>query len=157
MQFVCTSILTVIISVIDCAQPLTVIPIKLQPFGCNQAVIGRIYLQCIPQSFKCQYCGKCFSRKDTRKDHLQTFHNVKKSASFSCSICGEKCVNKSRLKQHFQKHLEEKDKECPLCHKAYTHMQSYYKCKSRCLAKIEANASKNDWKVYTQVWKSNIR
>ena len=46
MQFVCTSILTVIISVIDCAQPLTVIPIKLQPFGCNQAVIGRIYLQC---------------------------------------------------------------------------------------------------------------
>ena len=38
--------MTVIISVIDCAQPLTVITIKLQPFGCNQAVIGRIYSQC---------------------------------------------------------------------------------------------------------------
>ena len=57
MQFVCTSILTVIISVIDCAQPLTVIPIKLQPFGCNQAVIGRIYLQC---------SAKCVKAKTTR-------------------------------------------------------------------------------------------
>ncbi len=46
MQFVCTSILAVIIRVIDCAQPLTVIMMKLQPFGSTQAVIDRIYLQC---------------------------------------------------------------------------------------------------------------
>ena len=96
----------------------------------------------LPPSFECQHCGKSFSRRDTKKDHLKRFHGVKYSSIFSCSICDEKCVNKSRLKQHFQKHLEEKDKECPHCHKSYTHKQSYYKCKSKCTARIGTTDSK---------------
>ena len=95
----------------------------------------------LPQSFECQHCDRIFSRRDARKDHLRTFHGSKYS-SFDCTICDKRYVNKSRLKQHFQIHCEKKDKECPHCHKTYTHKQSYYKCKSKCTARIGTTDSK---------------
>ena len=50
------------------------------------------------QEFKCESCGKGFSKKCNIKPHMESVHEGKKS--FKCNICDCSFPQKSHMKKH---------------------------------------------------------
>lgn len=64
--------------------------------------------------YPCDYCGKKFVNSHCLKIHIARIHE--KVALHTCEICGKSCITKSDLKWHMDKHIEERNYECEICH-----------------------------------------
>lgn len=62
----------------------------------------------------CSYCGKKFVNGHCLKIHIARVHE--KVALHTCELCGKGCITKSDLKWHMDKHVEERNYECEICH-----------------------------------------
>lgn len=62
----------------------------------------------------CSYCGKKFVNNHCLKIHVARVHE--KIALHTCELCGKGCITKSDLKWHMDKHVEERNFECEICH-----------------------------------------
>lgn len=70
-------------------------------------------------SFRCDYCGKLFTRNWYLKQHIKLHSNQK---PFSCIHCDKRFLNSSNLKQHLKTHSVEY--RCCLCDKTYINIES---------------------------------
>lgn len=70
-------------------------------------------------SFKCDFCGKLFTRNWYLKQHIKLHSNQK---PFSCNHCDKRFLNSSNLKQHLKTHSVEY--RCCLCDKTYISIES---------------------------------
>lgn len=70
-------------------------------------------------SFKCDFCGKLFTRNWYLKQHIKLHSNEK---PFSCNHCDKRFLNSSNLKQHLKTHSVEY--RCCLCDKTYISIES---------------------------------
>lgn len=73
-------------------------------------------------SFKCEKCGKCFSKKNNLSRHLTT-HN-ESSYKWKCGICDKKFNNSSNFKVHQFSHNSEKNIPCKYCKKMFKNQDS---------------------------------
>ncbi|CRL07503.1 CLUMA_CG020469, isoform A [Clunio marinus] len=62
----------------------------------------------------CTYCPKKFVNNHCLKIHIARIHE--KVALHTCELCGKGCITKSDLKWHMDKHIEERNYECNICH-----------------------------------------
>lgn len=62
----------------------------------------------------CTYCAKKFVNSHCLKIHIARVHE--KVALHTCELCGKGCITKSDLKWHMDKHVEERNFECEICH-----------------------------------------
>lgn len=69
-------------------------------------------------SFKCEHCGKLFTRNWYLKQHIKLHSNDK---PYSCEMCDKRFLNSSNLKQHMKTHSVEY--RCHICNRTY-HSQS---------------------------------
>lgn len=65
-------------------------------------------------AFKCDHCGKLFTRNWYLKQHIKLHLNEK---PFACSHCEKRFLNSSNLKQHMRTHSVEY--RCCICNKTY--------------------------------------
>lgn len=75
----------------------------------------------IKKSFKCVYCLKEFSRKNTLTTHTKKRHN------YLCNFCGQTFVQKTSLNAHVKKHR--KLSKCGKNHVKSHNKELPYKCK----------------------------
>ena len=73
----------------------------------------------IQKDYKCESCGKSFSKEGNLKRHIHTVHEVDKD--FKCGSCGKSFSVTSNLKKHIHTvHEGNKDYKCESCGKTYT-------------------------------------
>ncbi|XP_069672568.1 zinc finger protein OZF-like isoform X1 [Periplaneta americana] len=73
----------------------------------------------IKKPFKCDVCGRCFSRLATLKRHARIHTD---GTPFKCKVCG-KCFTKlAVLKQHVLIHTGERPFECDVCGKNFNQL-----------------------------------
>ena len=65
---------------------------------------------------KCEFCDKCFSRKDNLTMHMRCHTSVK---PHKCHLCDYAAVDSSSLKKHLRIHSDERPYPCPECGKCY--------------------------------------
>lgn len=65
-------------------------------------------------SFKCEHCGKLFTRNWYLKQHIKLHSNDK---PYSCDMCDKRFLNSSNLKQHMKTHSVEY--RCHICNRTY--------------------------------------
>ncbi len=70
-------------------------------------------------AFKCDHCGKLFTRNWYLKQHIKLHSNEK---PFGCDLCDKRFLNSSNLKQHMKTHSVEF--RCPTCGKTYINQTS---------------------------------
>ncbi|KAL5968552.1 Protein snail [Taenia solium] len=85
--------------------------------------------------WRCQQCGKTYTRESSLRSHEQTH-----SRSFKCDICGKAFSRRSYLLGHKRTHTGEEPFVCPTCQHAFAdrsnqqaHMQTHlvvkrYRC-----------------------------
>ncbi|KAB0384657.1 hypothetical protein FD755_006574 [Muntiacus reevesi] len=61
---------------------------------------------------KCEFCAKCFSRKDNLTMHMRCHTSVK---PHKCHLCDYAAVDSSSLKKHLRIHSDERPYKCQLC------------------------------------------
>ncbi|KAL2763548.1 zinc finger protein 64 isoform e, partial [Daubentonia madagascariensis] len=79
------------------------------------ATLGeRTFNCCYPgdKPHKCEFCDKCFSRKDNLTMHMRCHTSVK---PHKCHLCDYAAVDSSSLKKHLRIHSDERPYKCQLC------------------------------------------
>ena len=72
----------------------------------------------LPNDWKCDFCGKSFSRKYINK-HIRTVHEGQKD--HKCKSCGELFTRPESLKRHIHNiHEGRKDYKCELCGRSFS-------------------------------------
>ncbi|XP_071129153.1 oocyte zinc finger protein XlCOF6-like [Mytilus edulis] len=85
---------------------------------------------CKPKPFECEFCGKMFDYKSTRKEHIRKHTGY--YCPFVCSICGKTLKSKLSYKMHQNTHS--RPFHCGICQARYSsnkalvkHMKSHEK------------------------------
>ncbi|XP_063696165.1 zinc finger protein 708-like [Culicoides brevitarsis] len=73
-------------------------------------------------TFKCETCGKGFSKKSNLSRHMSS--HDEKSYKWKCGICGKKFNNSSNYKVHKYSHNPEKNIPCKYCDKMFKNQDS---------------------------------
>ena len=68
------------------------------------------------KGYNCKFCGKDFSRKDSRKRH-ERIHTQERP--HKCSFCSKTFISKSHQKAHECTHTGVREYECSYCDKAF--------------------------------------
>ncbi|XP_025787952.1 zinc finger protein 64 homolog, isoforms 3 and 4-like [Puma concolor] len=88
----------------------------LAPESKDQTVMlgERTFNCCYPgdKPHKCEFCDKCFSRKDNLTMHMRCHTSVK---PHKCHLCDYAAVDSSSLKKHLRIHSDERPYKCQLC------------------------------------------
>jgi len=66
--------------------------------------------------FKCKYCVKTYTLKNSLRRHLQTHIETQ----HKCHLCGKIFENKSKLEDHVRSHTVERPFKCEVCSKSFT-------------------------------------
>ena len=75
--------------------------------------------------FKCDKCGRSFTRKNELKRHLTQTCLPSNAPKVECSLCGRKLKNSDCLRNHRRLvHEEGNRKECPYCDEVKSFHQS---------------------------------
>ncbi|XP_032420324.1 zinc finger protein 431-like isoform X3 [Xiphophorus hellerii] len=69
------------------------------------------------RSFKCDICGRCYTRQYKLKNHYKTHTGERR---FSCEICGKSFSRSNILKCHKTTHTGERPFSCQLCGKRFS-------------------------------------
>ncbi|XP_050392103.1 zinc finger protein 436 [Patella vulgata] len=71
--------------------------------------------------YKCDVCGKSFSKRRYRYNHMKIHTGGK---PFKCDVCGKSFTHKYNLEAHKKIHTGEKPYKCDICGKSFTHKGS---------------------------------
>lgn len=76
------------------------------------------------QSYKCNTCGKIFSRKKSYLRHIKSHKSKKADRLFECGICDKSFVDLSSWKRHRMCHMDVRKYSCNLCGRAFNEKYS---------------------------------
>lgn len=85
----------------------------------------------IKKVFRCEQCGKEYSRKDVLLKHKKRSCKGKKNKVFECSVCSKQFIRKKNLDRHCEIHLK-KNYTCDICDKEYKRIDHYEMHKTKC-------------------------
>ena len=71
--------------------------------------------------FKCELCGKAYTRIQRLKDHLRTHTGVRQ---YSCEKCEKSFYHKALLKSHQDTHTGEKPYACDQCGRSFARLSN---------------------------------
>lgn len=83
----------------------------------KQNIVAHMKTHSNVKSFKCEICGKLFTRKNSKTKHvnINTCEKV-----FPCKLCERYFMRKGKMNLHTRLHIVEKPFECNICHKCYS-------------------------------------
>ncbi|XP_052130274.1 zinc finger protein 177-like [Frankliniella occidentalis] len=82
-------------------------------------------------AFKCEVCGKSFTRTSHLKRH-RLYHTGEKP--FSCDLCHSRFTEKGHLVVHLRTHTGEKPYTCDMCNKAFIKKSGLNRHKTICIS-----------------------
>lgn len=91
-----------------------------------------------PEKFKCDDCGREYSRKESLEKHRQICSKEpKKEGKFPCKLCDTKLNTKNNLKRHMKNCPKnptptEKEWECDFCDKTFHEKHNMISHRNRC-------------------------
>ncbi|XP_035302083.1 zinc finger protein 64 isoform X7 [Cricetulus griseus] len=90
------------------------VPVPLETKEQTATLGERTFNCCYPgdKPHKCDFCDKCFSRKDNLTMHMRCHTSVK---PHKCHLCDYAAVDSSSLKKHLRIHSDERPYKCQLC------------------------------------------
>lgn len=104
----------VTITTMDLSQQPAEVPAPATPAPASSNGSGHSNHSKSDGSFKCEHCGKLFTRNWYLKQHIKLHSNDK---PYSCDMCDKRFLNSSNLKQHMKTHSVEY--RCHICNRTY--------------------------------------
>ncbi|XP_069703844.1 zinc finger protein 454-like [Periplaneta americana] len=76
------------------------------------------------KSFKCDFCGKCFSILYNLRQHILIHMGEK---PFTCNVCSKSFTHQQNFRSHALTHTDNKPFKCDICHKNFRRRQHLQK------------------------------
>ncbi|XP_046385681.1 zinc finger protein 721-like [Ischnura elegans] len=72
------------------------------------------------QRYQCKVCGQSFAWKSTLNKHMSNAHQTGPAPKFTCGFCAKEYTTSSQVQEHIKRdHYKERPHTCPECHKNF--------------------------------------
>ncbi|XP_076808253.1 uncharacterized protein LOC143451518 [Clavelina lepadiformis] len=90
---------------------------------CTAKEVKKLRTKRCLKPFKCDVCGRLYSKPDSLKDHKMMHSNIK---SHQCQVCGKLFSSNDRLERHVKRHSNIKPFQCNVCSKSFSQLGTFH-------------------------------